>query len=74
MLHLVDERAIREEFVPKLLEWRDKPTALDRVLDDAPALWKTLRNALAEEDAEAAASSLVCQLALKFSACCLPHQ
>jgi len=72
-LHLVDEKAIREEFVPRLLGESQEETELDRVAEDAAELWETMRKALEEDDPEAAAS-LLCQLALKFSACSLPHQ
>jgi hypothetical protein len=72
-LHLVDERAIREEFVPRLLGLTTKETALDRVLKDAPKLWEIVRRSLKEKDPQTAAS-FVCQLAVKFSACSLPHQ
>src|SRR4051794_34925317 len=75
--HLVDERAIREEFVPKLLGRTDRPTPLDAVRgEDAAALWAAVRQALdegidpegAELDGEGVAS-FVCQLALLSSAC-----
>jgi hypothetical protein len=72
-LHLVDEKAIREEFVPRLLRRTDQETALDRVVDEAAELWETVRKGLGDEEPETAAS-LLCQLALKFSACTLPHQ
>jgi hypothetical protein len=70
--HLVDENAIRNEFVPRLLGRREEPTALDRVDPEAVELWKTVRDALNDADPEEPAS-LVCQLALRFSACSLPH-
>src|SRR5262245_9965702 len=71
--HLVDEQAIREEFVPRLLGHSREKTALDRVREDADELWNTVREALDGDDPESAAS-LVCQLAVMFSACSLPHQ
>jgi hypothetical protein len=72
-LHLIDEKAIREEFVPRLLGKSRKKTALDRVVDNADELWSSVRTALDGNDADEAAS-LICQLAIKFSACSLPHQ
>ncbi|QEH38275.1 hypothetical protein OJF2_68730 [Aquisphaera giovannonii] len=72
-LHLVDEAAIRDEFVPRLLGRSRKRTALDRVMPDAAELWAKAREALAGDDPREAAS-LVCQLAVMFSACSLPHQ
>jgi hypothetical protein len=72
-LHLVDEQAIRQEFVPRLLGSSRKKTALDRVMDNAAELWTTVRKALHGDDPEEAAA-LVCQLAVEFSACSLPHQ
>jgi hypothetical protein len=72
-LHLVDERAIREEFVPRLLRRSRKQTALDRVLKNAKRLWDDVRKSLDSDDPETAAS-LLCQLAITFSACSLPHQ
>lgn len=73
-LHLIDEKAIREEFIPKLLGQSRQKTALERVYEDeAPKHWQTARRALAAKDPDAAAA-LVCQLAVMFSACSLPHQ
>jgi hypothetical protein len=72
-LHLVDEQAIREEFVPRLLGHSREKTALDRVLANAVELWNTVRESLDSDDPESAAA-LVCQLAIMFSACSLPHQ
>src|SRR5262249_61217306 len=46
--HVVDEQAIREEFVPKLLGRSRKKTPLDRVMDNAADLWAQVRRALAE--------------------------
>jgi hypothetical protein len=78
--HLVDERAIREEFVPKLLGRSRKQTPLDKVHEDAANLWATVRKALeggvddeGEEIDDEDAASLVCQLACIYSACSLPH-
>src|SRR5262245_47688955 len=72
-LHLVDEKAIRDEFVPRLLGRTEQETAFDRVVEDAAELWDSVREALDENEPDNAAS-LLCQLALKFSACSLPHQ
>jgi hypothetical protein len=71
-LHLVDEKAIREEFVPRLLRRSRKKTALDRVMQNPAELWTTARRALDGDDPDIAAS-LICQLAVIFSACSLPH-
>ena len=72
-LHLVNEQAIRDEFVPRLLGRTQAETALDRVVKDAAKNWDIVRNSLENGDPEEAAS-LVCQLAVMFSACSLPHQ
>jgi hypothetical protein len=72
-LHLVDEKAIRGEFVPRLLSRSRKKTALDRVLQNADELWTTARTALDRDDPDTAAS-MICQLAVMFGACSLPHQ
>src|SRR5262249_45197388 len=78
--HLVDERAIREEFVPCLLGRRQGGTALDRVRENAAErgeLPRRGRDAGVDEEGEELdeedAASLVCQLALVYSACSLPH-
>lgn len=71
-LHLIDETAIRDQFVPRLLKRSRTPTPLDRVMANAGRLWTDVRRALAGDDPDAA--SLVCQLAVSFSACSLPHQ
>lgn len=72
-LHLIDERAIRDEFVPKLLGRSNKKTPLDRVVQNSSELWTTARRSLEVDDPNEAAAS-VCQLAVMFSACSLPHQ
>jgi hypothetical protein len=85
-LHLIDEAAIRTEFVPKLLGRSHKKTPLDRVREGAAGLWEQARAALrgepyvyGDEDDEPAvlgpeeAAQLVCQLAIMFAACSLPH-
>ena len=72
-LHLVDEKAIRDVFVPKLLGLSKSKTALDRVLKNAAKLWGEVRKGLAGRDPDEAAA-LVCRLAVTFSACSLPHQ
>src|SRR5262245_18209052 len=78
--HLMDERAMREEFVPRLLGRSQAETALDRVREDATELWELGRLALeggvnkeGEQLDDESVASLVCQLALVFSACSLPH-
>ncbi len=78
--HLVDEKAIREEFVPKLLGRNLAPTLLDSIREDADELWSTVRRALTDgvdSDGdpidEETVASLVCQLALIYSSCSLPH-
>jgi hypothetical protein len=77
--HLVDERAIRDEFVPKLLGRSTAQTPLDEVHEDAADLWATARTALqegvddeGEEMDDEGVASLVCQLACIYSACSLP--
>ncbi|HET6249060.1 MAG TPA: hypothetical protein VFE47_15285 [Tepidisphaeraceae bacterium] len=72
-MHLIDEKAIREEFIPRLLGRSQEPTALDRVVENAAELWEQVRTALEGDDLEGAAA-LLCQLAVVFSACSLPHQ
>jgi hypothetical protein len=72
-LHLVDEKAIREGFVPRLLGRSRKKTALDRVMQNAGELWATARKALDRDDPDTAAPT-ICQLAVLFSACSLPHR
>jgi hypothetical protein len=78
--HLVDERAVREEFVPRLLGRSQGETALDRVHQNAAGLWALGRRALEEgvnEEGEPMdaddVASLLCQLALVYSSCSLPH-
>lgn len=78
--HLVDEKAIREEFVPKLLGLSSAKTRFDNVREDAEELWSTVKRALtdgvdSEGDSidEETVASLICQLALIYSSCSLPH-
>lgn len=79
--HLVDEKAIRDQFVPKLLGKADRPTPLEEVYgDEAADLWANVRRALneglddeGEEMDDEGVASVVCQLALMYSACTLPH-
>lgn len=78
--HLIDEQAIRNEFVPKLLGRNQQQTALDEVHENAGDLWATVRTALekgvnseGEEMDDEGVASLVCQLACIYSACSLPH-
>jgi hypothetical protein len=78
--HLIDEQAIRNEFVPKLLGRSQQQTALDKVHENAAQLWTTVRTALdkgvnseGEEMDDEGIASLVCQLACIYSACTLPH-
>ena len=66
-LHLVDEQAIRNEFVPHLLRTSTSETALDRVMENAGDLWNTVRDSLKNDEPDKAAS-LICQLAVMFSA------
>ncbi|WP_067548613.1 hypothetical protein [Nocardia crassostreae] len=72
-LHLVDEAAIREEFVPRLLGLSEEPTALDRVHPGAAEVWEQVRALLDGED-PAAAAAAVCVAAVMFSACSLPYR
>ncbi len=78
--HLVDEEAIRNEFVPKLLGKTTADIALDRVFHQAEELWEMLRCALddrvdheGDEISPKGAGSLVCQAALIYCSCFLPH-
>jgi hypothetical protein len=66
--------------VPKLLGTLSTDTPFDKVREDAAGLWAIVRRALDEgvdqegEELEAEdVASLVCQLAVMFSACSLPH-
>lgn len=72
-LHLVDEGAIREQFVPRLLERSTGPTALDRVHPGAEDLWRQVRELLLGEDGRAAAEA-VSVAAVMFSASMLPYR
>lgn len=72
-LHLIDENAIRDQFVPRLLGRSHSPTALDRMVKKAAELWAQVNTALQDDDPENAAAML-CQLAVMFSACSLPHR
>lgn len=79
--HVIDEEAIRNRFVPKLLEHTDEETELDQVMEEADSLWEQVRGALEGRDTEEPdeevgpeqAASLLCQLAVIFSACSLPY-
>ncbi|WP_280455313.1 hypothetical protein [Nocardia brasiliensis] len=72
-LHLVDEDAIREQFVPRLLGSATGPTALDRVHPDAEDLWRQVRELLHGTDGRAAAAA-VSVAAVMFSASMLPYR
>ncbi|MEV6135053.1 hypothetical protein AB0L63_03075 [Nocardia sp. NPDC051990] len=72
-LHLVDEAAIRERFVPRLLGTSAEPTALDRVHPGAEDVWRQVRKLLSGEDGRAAAEA-VCVAAVMFSASMLPYR
>ncbi|WP_107657231.1 hypothetical protein [Nocardia suismassiliense] len=72
-LHLVDEDAIREQFVPRLLGSSTEPTALDRVHPGAEDLWRRVRELLLGADARAAAEA-VSVAAVMFSASMLPYR
>ena len=52
--HLIDEQALRERFVPKLLGRSDEETAFDRVVENADQLWTEVREGLNGEDPERA--------------------
>ncbi len=77
-LHVVDERLIRERFVPKLLG-RDQTTSPFDERNDAAGLWAQVRQALrgkAEKDREGRmeeAATLVCRLAVAYCAAELPY-
>ncbi|MFG1793013.1 hypothetical protein [Nocardia sp. NPDC049149] len=72
-LHLVDEDAIREQFVPRLLGSSAEPTALDRVRPGAEDLWRQVRELLVGADGHAAAAA-VSVAAIMFSASMLPYR
>ena len=38
--HVIDENAIRDRFVPKLLERTAEETELDRVMEESESLWE----------------------------------
>lgn len=78
--HLVDENAIRDEFVPKLLGESNSLTPLDEIRDDADELWDDARraiekgvNAEGEPISDDEVASFICQLAVIYSSCSLPH-
>jgi len=80
-LHVIDEQAIRERFIPKLLGKSFEATDLDRVIPEAQSLWEQAWAALKGNDPETPegelapeeTAALICQLAVMFSACSLPH-
>ncbi|MFB8282711.1 hypothetical protein [Nocardia colli] len=72
-LHLVDEGAIRDEFVPRLLGSSAGPTALDRVHPGAEEVWRQVRELLLGADGRAAAEA-VSVAAIMFSASMLPYR
>ncbi|MFC9434974.1 hypothetical protein [Nocardia sp. NPDC057030] len=72
-LHLVDEGAIREQFVPRLLGSSSGPTALDRVHPGAEEVWRQVRELLLGADGRAAAEA-VSVAAIMFSASMLPYR
>ncbi|MEV6558484.1 hypothetical protein AB0M22_22420 [Nocardia sp. NPDC051756] len=72
-LHLVDEDAIREQFVPRLLGSFAGPTALDRVHPGAEDVWRQVRELLLGADGRAAAEA-VSVAAVMFSASMLPYR
>ncbi len=71
-LHVVDEEALREQFVAKILGERDDPTPLDDQRPDAAELWADAHEALANDPPRELANYL-CNLALVFSACSQPY-
>lgn len=70
--HLIDEQAIREGFVPKLLGRTDQETAFDRIVENADQLWSEVRQGIEGEDSERACN-MITQLAVMFSSCSLPY-
>lgn len=72
-LHVVDEKRIRSEFVPRLLGLHHNKSSFDR-RPDAAALWKEVGDALsdADKDPEEVASQ-VCQLAVAYCSAELPY-
>ena len=79
-LHVVDERLVREQFVPRLLSRDQRPSAFDE-RKDAEQLWTQVRQALSGEAVDedgrrltpTAAAGLVCQLAVAYCAAELPY-
>ncbi len=78
--HLIDEEAIRNEFVATLLGQSHEQTPLDKVHKNAADLWASARKALQEgidaegnEIDEERVASLLCQLACIYSSCSLPY-
>ena len=69
--HLIDEQALRERFVPKLLGRSGEETDFDRVVENADQLWNEVRQGLQGEDVERACK-MIAQLAVMFSSCSLP--
>ncbi|WP_232662759.1 hypothetical protein [Pseudonocardia sp. TRM90224] len=72
-LHLVDEKAIRETFVPRLLGTSDDETALDRVHPGAAEVWAQTRSLLRTGDPHEAAGA-ISVAAVMFSASMLPYR
>ncbi len=70
-LHLVDERSIKEELVPRLLGTSRKALAFEKRKSGAAAL-KAARKALGTAEPREAARALT-ELAIRFASTTLPH-
>jgi hypothetical protein len=71
-LHVIDEREIRDTFIPKLLGDIDVRTAFDEKVPDADELWSRARRIL-EESAPEEAAIEICNLAVMFASCSHPY-
>ena len=60
-LHVVDDRIIREKFVPRLLGTSNDRCAFDE-RDDADEIWSQVKSALGNSAEAKTAGSYVCQL------------
>ncbi|WP_165248474.1 hypothetical protein [Paludisphaera soli] len=75
-LHVVDEKRIRDGFVPRLLGRSDERCPFDE-REDADALWAQVRELLAgsgrDADSAGRAANTACQLAIAYCAAELPY-
>ena len=75
-LHVLDEDAIRDRFVPRLLNESADDSAFDQ-RDDADELWVAVRDSLAKleqgDETPHAATNLISQVAIAYVAAELPY-